>query len=167
MSDPRKPNPRKGGKYLDEATWEALKAAGYSQEELYTDQPMGPIIFSYSRKQAIEDGVLMDLCQPTLMPMLKMLGFKIHIAITATAFHEAIGNPEEMAAERPGDVPPGVRGVWSLLKIVREEIGRSAPGVDRIHFKVPVNGKPCALWVHIGPGDEGEPVLTIMLEGED
>ena len=23
------------------------------------------------------------------------------------------------------------------------------------------------LWAHVGPGDEGEPVLTVMLEGED
>jgi len=159
------PKKKKSGKYLDEATWEALKAAGYSQEELYADQPMGPIIFSYTRKQAIEDGVLMDLCQPVYEPMLKMLGFKIHIAITATAFHEAVGDPEAMAKERPGDV---LRGVWTMLKVIREEIGRSKEGVDRIHFQLPrPPGKPCALWVHIGPGDEGEPVLTIMLEGED
>ena len=23
------------------------------------------------------------------------------------------------------------------------------------------------LWAHVGPGDDGEPVLTIMCEGED
>lgn len=37
MSD--KPN-----KHLDRQTWEALNAAGFSDEELYEDQPFGPII---------------------------------------------------------------------------------------------------------------------------
>ncbi|MFO0529877.1 MAG: DUF6573 family protein [Planctomycetota bacterium] len=43
---------------------------------------------------------------------------------------------------------------------------------DRVHFKVGVQGEKgiretVSLWSLIGPGDEGEPVITIMLEGED
>jgi hypothetical protein len=46
------------GEYLDQATWDALKAAGFSDAELYADQPLGPIIHRYTRRQAIADGVL-------------------------------------------------------------------------------------------------------------
>jgi hypothetical protein len=51
MSDT--PKPSNSGKYLDQATWEALKASGYSDAELHDDHPLGPIIFAYTRKQAI------------------------------------------------------------------------------------------------------------------
>ncbi|MCY2924945.1 MAG: hypothetical protein NT031_05815 [Planctomycetota bacterium] len=44
---------------------------------------------------------------------------------------------------------------------------------DRVHFPVFVDvhgdGKhqTVKLWCQCGPGDKGEPVLTVMLEGED
>jgi uncharacterized protein DUF6573 len=44
---------------------------------------------------------------------------------------------------------------------------------DRVHFqvRVDVNGdgrhETVKLWALCGPGDDGRPVITIMLEGED
>jgi hypothetical protein len=34
-------------------------------------------------------------------------------------------------------------------------------------FIVPIGNCDVRMWVHVGPGDDGEPVATIMLEGED
>jgi hypothetical protein len=47
MSKPVKPS--KSGKFLTAEEWDALKAVGYSEEELQADQPFGPIIFAYTR----------------------------------------------------------------------------------------------------------------------
>ena len=43
------------------------------------------LIHSYSRKQAIEDGVLVDLMQPGLVELVKEAGFRFPIAMTSTA----------------------------------------------------------------------------------
>jgi hypothetical protein len=31
----------------------------------------------------------------------------------------------------------------------------------------PPGNRDVRMWVHVGPGDDGEPVATITLEGED
>ena len=97
--------------------------------------------------------------------VVKQTGFTLPIVMTATAFGETIGF---------GDLPDGqsVTGrLWDVLMVLRSMIRRMPPGEDRVHFKVSVwNGtslNEVALWCLCGPGDEGEPVLTIMLEGED
>ena len=126
---------------------------------------MDNVIFSYTRKQAIEDGVLVDLTQGELGELLKEAGFKIHTAMTATAFAEAVAKEGE-------ELPAGqdVKGrLWDVLFVLRMAI-RKVSG-DRVHFEVSVfdgdNHNKVKLWAMVGPGDEAEPVLTIMLEGED
>ena len=48
--------------YLDAQTWDALRAAGYTDEQLAEDTgQIGPVIFAYTRAQAIADGVLVDV----------------------------------------------------------------------------------------------------------
>lgn len=161
-SQPNQPN-KQVNKMLDSETWDAMKAAGFSEQELLKDQPFGPVIFSYTRKQAIEDGVLVDLTTSPLKPMLQMLGFKVHTAITRTAFGQVVGDPDLEAA---GGSTDALRKLWNLLSILREA-ARKGRDTDRVFFKVMVEGKLVDLWCQCGPGDEGEPVLTIMLEGED
>ena len=150
------------GKYLDEATWKALKAAGFSDAELYEDQPTGPIIFSYTRKQAIEDGVLVDLTQSGFKRLLAMVGIKIHTAITATAFGQVI--TRTMDSAHAGEV---AGNTFRLLLTFRKAAEKDR-GTDRVFFELDdLDGQPAKLWAQVGPGDEGEPVITIMLEGED
>jgi hypothetical protein len=133
---------------LDKDTWDALKAVGYSEQELQTDQPFGPVIFSYTRKQAIEDGVLVDVTA-----LAREEGFRLHTAITSGLLGELSGGlPDSMREE----------AVRHLLKTFHLEIRRQ-PNTDRIHFRE----GGIAAWALCGPGDDGEPVLTVMLEGED
>jgi hypothetical protein len=160
----------KTAKYLDQETWDALVASGVPESELYESHPFGPIIDAYTRAQAIEDGVLVDLTQPFTKPLVEQAGIKCHAAMTSTAWAQAIDDGSPI-------MPPGqsVKGrLWDVLMLFRRELQRVGLGgldTDRVHFTVRVfdggQHNDVKLWALIGPGDEGEPVLTIMLEGED
>src|SRR5260370_33326576 len=50
----------------------------------------GEVISSYSRAQAIEDGVLVDLMQGELASLVREAGFKFPIAMTTAAFELAV-----------------------------------------------------------------------------
>jgi len=144
--------PSKSGKFLDTETWDAMKAAGFTDDELHDDQPLGPIIFAYTRKQAIEDGVLVDVTS-----LARRMGFKIHTAITCAAIVEITCGCEQTEAFYQSSI-------LTALKTLFEEIRKPTNhNTDRVHFRL----ADLHLWFLIGPGDEGEPVLTIMLEEED
>lgn len=159
MSEPIKPS--KSGNHLDTDTWDALKAAGFSESDLQDDQPFGPVIFSYTRKQAIEDGVLIDVTS-----LAKQVGFKLHSAITC-------GVSEALTAmirrRRPEDFTkyPLYRvqaaAYRALLDTLRHRIALQKSATNRLDFQC----DEVSLWAHVGPGDEGEAVLTVMLVGED
>ncbi len=171
--------PTKSGKLLDAATWDALKAAGFTEQELQADQPTGPVIFSYTRKDAIEDGVLVDLSADEVTAALcHEAGYKVPIAMTATAFGETIlaGAAEDASGEFTFPAGQSVKGrLWDVLMVMRFAIAAAIRPrqTDRVEFKVSVDrcgdGKcnTVSMWCHCGPGDEGEAVLTVMLEGED
>lgn len=162
--------PSQSGKLLDVETWDALVAAGFSEDELLADQPTGPIIFSYTRAMAIEDGVLVDLTgQDESAKLVREAGFKLPVAMTATAFSEAVG---PIGSELP--TGQSWRGrLWDVLMMLRHAVCLNR-NTDRVHFKVSVDtdgtgqhNKLVELWALIGPGDTADPVLTIMLLGED
>jgi len=142
--------------------------------EMTTDGPcgshFGPAVYSYSREQAIEDGVLVDLSQSAEW---KEAGFKFPGAMTRAAWEQTIeagGKWEEQEGETVLVLPRGqdMNGrLWDVMTMLKHGI-HSAPGsTDRVHFQVKVSGKLVRLWSLIGPGDTAEPVITIMLEGED
>ena len=125
------------------------------------------LIHRYTRKQAIEDGILVDLMQGETAPLVKEAGFTFHLAMTATAFSEAV-------APIGGELPIGqdLKGrLWDVLMVLKAAIRALPEGEDRAHFQVSVwDGHKrivVKLWALCGPGDEGEPVITIMCEGED
>lgn len=125
------------------------------------------VISTYSRQQAIEDGVLVDLMQPETADLVREAGFKHPMAMTATAFAETV-------ALIGRELPPGqdLKGrLWDILWMLRLAIRRQPKPDDRVHFQVRVRQgralRLIRLWSHCGPGDDAEPVLTIMLEGED
>lgn len=159
MSTPIKPS--KSGKMLDAETWDALRKAGVPEEELTADQPFGPVIFSYTRAQAIEDGVLIDVT-----PIAKQVGFKIHTAITCGVAAEIT---DMVRRRRPEDFEkyPLYRvqaaAFRAMLETLYVHVRRQKTPSDRLDFSC----DEVSLWAHVGPGYEGEPVLTIMLQGED
>lgn len=122
-----------------------------------------PIIHSYSRAQAIEDGVLVDLTE-----WAKETGFKVPVACTAAVWHGYIVPKDEL---RP--VGQSERGrAHDLLWLLYVAIRKCPPHTDQLMFKViflmlPRNHETVRFKAISGPGDAGEHVLTVMLPDED
>ncbi len=145
-----------------------------SMEEVF-----GEVLFAYTRAQAIEDGVLVSLNDPsfTFRPGLNICaeaGIKFPVAMTIAAFAKTV-------SELDTPLPPcqDISGrLWDVLTMLRLAAKR---GGEEIRFLVTVVN-----WVRVGgerinrtrretvilkalcgPGDNGEPVITIMLPDED
>ena len=109
------------------------------------DNFWGEPIFSYTRKEAIDDGVLIDVSEQARKNLIKF-----NTVITAGVSAECTGDDD---------------AVDSILRdfCVR---ARTARG-DKFDFAPAINGKPCEMYAVIGPGDDPTPVITIMLPHED
>ncbi|NDY57116.1 hypothetical protein G3N56_10225 [Desulfovibrio sulfodismutans] len=116
-----------------------------------------PIIFSYSRTQAIEDGVLIDVTAEA-----KAYGFNLPFVIGDNLFSYVTPPP---GLEGEGQSQEGrLHDLMSLAALS----ARKGLQQDRVYFEVLFLMKPgkhekvrCVL--HVGPGDHGEPVLTLCL----
>jgi hypothetical protein len=120
------------------------------------------VIYSYSRAQAIDDGVLVDVSA-----MAKEAGFRYAVALTAAAWADCVAWPEN----RRGAGQSETGRLWDVLWMTKLAI--KGAGGDRVSvsvLRVPAHGgRPtlAALQAMVGPGDAWEPVITIMLPGED
>lgn len=124
---------------------------------------MWDLIHSYTRKQAHEDGLLIDLNTLTDEDLPRQAGFKPQTSITVGAFEQTIGSNVE------GDTKGKT---WDVLQVMLAAClkGRSLK-TSWTTFKVVTSRgsghTPVDLWCQIGPGDDREPVITIMLPDED
>jgi hypothetical protein len=143
------------------------------------ENPFGEVIFSYSRAQAIEEGVLIDLGTFSFRPsktVLQEVGIKFPVAITSAAYAKAIGGVDE-------PLPPcqDLSGrMFDVVNMLSWAIRRGAGG-DRLQYRVSVinwvyrqgarinatKREDVVLKAICGPGDDAEPVITIMLPDED
>ena len=121
----------------------------------------GDVIHAYTRADALADGVLVDIS-----PWAQEAGFKYPVAVT-----EAVWDIIEPSEELQADGQDAVGRAWDLLTILHHGISRSAD--DEVHFaplfvlKPASNAEPVAMYAKCGPGDDGEPVITIILASED
>ena len=122
-----------------------------------SSHPFGDVIYSYTRKQAIDDGVLVDL---TAISGATRQVWKHHMACTDTVWAII-----ESATAQPGQDLEGILHDIAFMAMVtaRTQSDRS----DTVRFQVIIAGKKHALKMIIGPGDTAEPVLTLMLPNED
>jgi len=116
----------------------------------------GEVISTYTRAQAIEDGVLVDVSV-----MARETGFRFPVAITA-GVHDLIENipPSQSHQDYKGRL-------WDVLYMASLAAKR---GGSQVLYKLILHHgrkKYATLKMHIGPGDNGEPVITIMLPNED
>jgi hypothetical protein len=112
------------------------------------------VISTYTRQQAIEDGVLVDLSR--LFPQECKL-YKFPVACTASVFAlaETAANFGSMHAT-----------IWDLIFMSQSGIVKRL-GESGVLFRVILGGKTHTFQCICGPGDSLEPVLTIMMENED
>ena len=119
------------------------------------ENPFGEVIYSYSRAQAIEDGVLVDLSN-------------------IDSIRQHWRHPFACTA-----------GVWAILEEALTHDGQDLAGIchdistmanlaicgaredGQVLFTVIITGRKHTLKLHIGPGDTAAPVLTLMLPNED
>lgn len=115
------------------------------------------IISTYSREQAIFDGVLVDVSTSS-----KEAGFKVPVAVTAAVWAELEPSREDAAVGQSAE-----GRLWDVLNILRA----NARDADTVHFEVFIAHRDEQQLVHlkavIGPGDDAAPVITIMLPNED
>jgi len=128
----------------------------------------GPVLSVYTRAQAIEDGILVDVSETA-----REAGFKIPVALTRTVWNRLVA------------LPDGYRGfqdesgrLWDVLWMAHYYAVR-ASNSDRVRMCVLVRGIRKDLRdshrpprkhfpiVAIGAGDDGEAVITIMWPEDD
>ena len=137
------------------------------QKDFWTD---AEVISTYTRRQAIEDGVLVDLMQEELIDLVADAGFKFPVAMTAEAFGDYVALTP--AAKRACN---DIKGrLWDVLYMLAAEIRKAQRrgNTDTTIFKfycVTERVRPtlCTLKAVCGPGDTGEPVITIMHPWQD
>ncbi|MBL9188323.1 MAG: hypothetical protein JNK23_12635 [Opitutaceae bacterium] len=119
------------------------------------ENTFGETIYSYSRTQAIEDGILVDLSQVDSIRQHWKHPFACTSAVWAII---------EEALQRPDQDTCGICHDISTMAKLAIHAARNA---DQILFTVIITGKKHAMKLHIGPGDTAAPVLTLMLPYED
>jgi hypothetical protein len=123
--------------------------------------------------------VLIDLTDATDRDGRKLSPFHWPVAITIEAYHAAIAAGGRYERDETGSealVLPGCQDfagrVWDVFWMLVCAI-RSNPHTDTVPFEVSVlvdgerRRETVTLKSVVGPGDDGEPVLTIMLPHED
>jgi hypothetical protein len=119
------------------------------------------LIYRYTRADAIRDGVLIDVSATA-----KEAGFKWPVALTAAVWAKCVEVPPGVACQdeagRLWDV------LWMLRLAARQSNGRVL--LFGVHVRNDDSeGTPplMSLKAECGPGDDGEPVLTVMMPDED
>lgn len=124
-----------------------------------------PISF-YSREETIEDGVLADVSE-----MAREAGFKVPVAITESVWEKFVVWTDADTKRQTYQDTEG--RLWDVLRMAYLTC-RSLKEKSCIHYQlyvVPRGGKArmprkTILKIVIGGGDNGEPVITIMLPNE-
>ena len=127
----------------------------------YSIQDDDDLIYAYTRSQALADGVLVDVSQ-----MASEAGFRFPTAITADLHARITPNQREQ------ELGQSYEGrLWDVV-FLASFAARQAGAANQSQFEVslfeaeedlPHNNhlSSLKLWIMVGPGDEGEPVITI------
>ena len=119
------------------------------------------LIHAYSRQEALADGILIDVTDTA-----RQLGYSWPVALTSAAFQDYVR------------IPPGVAGqdmagrLWDVLYMGRLAIKAAPANASELLFHLYVRNnnrraERVTLKLVVGPGDDAEPVITILLPTED
>ena len=90
----------------------------------------GKPISIYTRRQAIEDGVLVDLMQPETMGLVREAGFRFPVAMTIGAFSVTVSEPD-----KPLPAGQDLKGrLWDVLWMLKLAIKSSKTGNERVRL---------------------------------
>jgi hypothetical protein len=128
-----------------------------------SNSPFGPVIYSYTRAQAVADGVQVEVTKTA-----QEAGIRFPVFLTRAVYDAYVA------------VPPNVTGqdeagrLWDVVWMTRFAIIRARPGVDRVPVALYVRNddraaKLVKLVATCGPLDidDPQPAITVMLPDED
>ena len=131
--------------------------------EDHNTQPFGPVIYAYTRSQAVADGFQVEITKVAVEA-----GIRFPVFLTRAVYDSYV------------TVPPGVAGqdeagrLWDVLWLLRFAIRKAQTGQDRLPFALYVrndNLRPrlVKLVAMCGPLDidDPAPAITVMLPDED
>lgn len=125
--------------------------------------PFGEVIFAYTRKQAIADGVQVDVSTTA-----KEAGIKFPMFLTRAVFDAYVAVPEGVTGQDEAG------RLWDIVWMTRFAILRARPGCDRIPVALYVrNDNRAARLVKMIATcgaldmDDPQPAITLMLPDED
>ena len=123
----------------------------------------GPVVYSYTRAQAVADGVQVEVTKTA-----QEAGIRFPVFLTRTVYDAYV------------TLPPVVSGqdeagrLWDIVWMTRFAILRAKPGVDRIPVALYVRNdnrraKLVKLIAQCGPLDidDPQPAITVMMPDED
>ena len=128
----------------------------------------GEVISTYTRAQAIEDGVLLDVSA-----MAREAGFKWPAVLTSAVWADCVVWTDEDSRQQIHQDQSG--RLWDVVFMAAHAIRTSRSSGDRLLFqlyRVPRDGYSTeavrvTMKLIVGPGDTGQPVMTVLLPYED
>ena len=128
----------------------------------------GQVISVYTRAQAMADGVLIDAGS-----MAREAGFRWPVAITSAGWEDCVAWSESDSDRQTHQDQSG--RLWDVLFMAAHAARTNAGAAPELLFelyRVPRDGQSTEaeltkLKLVVGPGDDGEPVITILLLNED
>ena len=129
----------------------------------------GNVVSTYTRAQAIADGVLIDVTK-----MAHLVGFVHTVAITRAAWSDCVEWTDE-DTRRQRFQNESLR-LWDVMYMAKRVAKSTRGGLSPVAlfplWRVPRGGRSKrsrlkVLKMIVGPGDNAEPVITIMLPSED
>ena len=122
-------------------------------------------IHVYTRAEAIADGVLVDVSETA-----REAGFRYPVAMTRGAWADCVEWTDADTARQTHQDEAG--RLWDVLFMASLAARRGGRVQSVDLYRVPrggrgVHARLTTIKMVCGPGDEGEPVITIMLPDED
>ena len=128
------------------------------------------VISRYTRAQAIEDGLLVDVTETA-----REAGWRFPVALTAAVVDQCVTWTEDDARKKPRVYQDERGRLWDVVSMgaffARMPVNRRCDGFLYPLTVVPRPGygreRKRRLKCTVGPGDTPEPVVTILLPDED
>ncbi len=118
------------------------------------------LIFAYTRTQAIEEGVLVDVPNTA-----REAGVRYPVALTRAVWATYVTVPDAVEAQDEAG------RLWDILWMLRINIRKAPRHLDTLTFQLYVRNdnrklKLVTLKAVCGPGDDSSPCITVMLPEE-
>lgn len=135
--------------------------------EQHLDGVFGEPVHVYTRAQAIEDGVLIDVSQTA-----HEAGFRLPVALTTAVWADCVAWDDTDSQRQTAQDEAG--RLWDVIWMA-SLAARRAGESQRLAFQVyrvlrgghGIRLLPTTLHMCIGPGDDAAPVITILMPNED